>query len=211
MITTLTANEIVEMIHGPAGMLEIAVCTPAEAIRNAWGIICHPHPLHGGTMYNKIVTTLAKTFQGLGVSTIRFNFRGVGRSEGQFDQGRGELDDLLAVIDWAQQIRLSKELWLGGFSFGACVVAKAATQIPLAKLVTIAPPVENVPMETLPPITCPWVLAQGDQDDVVSPKAVYDWIATRDPKPIVLRFPEAGHFFHGQLGELRSRLEEVLR
>ncbi len=210
MITTLTTNEIVETIHGPSGLLEIAVCTPEEITRNAWGIICHPHPLYGGTMYNKVVTTLAKTFQGLGVSTIRFNFRGVGRSEGKFDQGRGELEDLLAVIDWAQQIRLSKELWLGGFSFGACIAAKAATQIPVSKLVTIAPAVEHVEMQHLPPITAQWVLAQGDKDDVVSPKAVYDWIATRDPKPMLLRFPEAGHFFHGQLGELRRKLEECL-
>jgi alpha/beta superfamily hydrolase len=162
-------------------------------------------------MYNKVVTTLTKTFQNLGISTIRFNFRGVGRSEGQFDQGKGELDDLVAVIDWAQQMRMGRELWLGGFSFGACIAAKAATQLPVTQLITIAPPVEYTLMQNLTPILCPWILVQGDKDDVVSAESVYDWAKQREPKPVLLRFAEAGHFFHGQLGELRTRLEEVLK
>jgi alpha/beta superfamily hydrolase len=140
----------------------------------------------------------------MGVTTVKFNFRGVMRSEGRFDQGNGELEDLLAVIDWVQQQRVKNEIWLAGFSFGAFIAARAATQIPINKLVTVAPPVENFPMQHLPPITCPWVLVQGELDDVVSPKAVFDWAETRNPKPTIIRFPQAGHFFHGQLSELRA-------
>jgi uncharacterized protein len=211
MISTLTQQETKTLIQGPAGQLEVVLATPTEEARSAWGIVCHPHPLFGGTMHNKVVTTLVKTFQGLGVPTVRFNFRGVGLSEGTFDQGQGELYDLLAVIEWVQQQGIKNEIWLAGFSFGAYVAAKAATTIPVSKLVTVAPPVEHFPMVSLPPITCPWVLVQGEVDEVVPPKAVLEWAESREPKPVILRFPEAGHFFHGQLGELRERIAGVLK
>jgi alpha/beta superfamily hydrolase len=160
-------------------------------------------------MHNKVVTTLVKTFQGLSVPTVRFNFRGVGQSQGTFDNGEGELDDLLAVIDWVQQQGVKNEIWLAGFSFGAYIAAKAATKIPVNKLVTVAPPVQHFPMQALAPITCPWVLVQGELDDVVPPQEVFAWAKTRVPEPIILRFPKAGHFFHGQLGELRMRIAEA--
>lgn len=211
MITTATKKEIIQLIAGPVGQLEVAVSEPIGESRSAIGIVCHPHPLFGGTMDNKVVTTLTKTFQYLGLHVVRFNFRGVGRSVGAFDHGNGELEDLLAVIDWMQQQHPSREIWLAGFSFGAFVAAKAATQLPINNLVLVAPAVQHFPMQSLPPILCPWVLVQGEKDDVVPPKEVFVWAETRDPKPIILRFPEAGHFFHGQLGELRMRLEEVLR
>lgn len=203
-------TEKTQLIEGPTGKLELAVSGPVGEPRNAWGIVCHPHPLYGGTMHNKVVTTLAKTFQYMGVSTIRFNFRSVMRSEGKYDEGNGELDDLLAVIDWVQHQQIKKEIWLAGFSFGAYIAAKAATQIPVNKLVTVAPPVLHFPMSALPPITSPWVLVQGERDDVVPPKEVLDWAESRNPKPIIIRFPQAGHFFHGQLSELRTRIEEAL-
>ena len=182
MITTRT-REITQIINGPAGKLEVAISEPLGEERNAFGVICHPHPLYGGTMHNKIVTTLAKTFQNMGVVTVRFNFRGVMESEGRFDKGDGELQDLLAVINWLQKERAKKELWLGGFSFGAYIAAKAATEIQTEKLVTIAPPVQHFPMQNLPPITCPWVLVQGELDDVVPPKEVLEWAEARVPKP----------------------------
>lgn len=210
MITTLTKTETTQLIAGPAGQLELVVSEPTHTPRSAWGIVCHPHPLFGGTMNNKVVTTLVKTFQGMGVATVRFNFRVVGQSEGRFDQGQGELEDLLAVIDWVQQQQIRNEIWLGGFSFGSYVAAKAATRIPVNKLVTIAPPVQHFPMQELPPITCPWILVQGELDDVVPPQEVFTWAEERNPKPIIIRFPEAGHFFHGQLAELRARIQEAL-
>lgn len=211
MITTLVRQEVTELINGPAGKLEIAMSEPTTMPRSAWGIVCHPHPLHGGTMQNKVVTTLVKVFHDLGLHTVRFNFRGVGRSEGQFDQGVGELEDLLAVIDWVQQQRIQSELWLAGFSFGASIAAKAATQIPINRLITVAPPVEHFSMQHLPPIICPWILVQGEKDDVISPQAVLAWAEQREPKPTIIRFPEADHFFHGQLTELRIKIEEVIR
>lgn len=210
MITTPT-REITQLIEGPAGKLQVAVGEAIGQERRAIAVVCHPHPLHGGTMHNKIVTTLAKTFQGMGVTTIRFNFRGVMESEGRFANGEGELEDLLAVINWIQKEKGDKELWLGGFSFGSYVVAKAASQIPVNKLVTIAPPVEHFPLKDLPPITCPWILVQGELDDIVPPQAVFAWAESRNPRPVIIRFKEAGHFFHGQLAELRMQIEEALK
>lgn len=209
MISTKT-TQATQLINGPAGKLEIAVIEPTEEERSAWGVICHPHPLHGGTMNNKVVTTLAKTFQGLGLNTVCFNFRGVGKSEGEYDEGAGEINDLLAVVDWVQQTSRQKEVWLAGFSFGAYIAASAAPIIDAKRLVTVAPAVQHFPMETLPPILCPWVLVQGERDDVVPPDLVFKWAENRDPKPVIIRFPEAGHFFHGQLSELRTRIADAL-
>ena len=210
IITPGIRTQNAELIQGPSGQLEVVQEKPIGKDRSAFAIVCHPHPLYGGTMDNKVVTTLVKSFQYLGLHTARFNFRGVGRSEGQFDHGQGELEDLLAVINWMQAQHPSREIWLAGFSFGAYVAAKAATQLPISVLVTVAPAVHHFPMELLPPIKCKWVLVQGEQDDVVPPAQVFAWAESRNPPPIILRFPEAGHFFHGQLGELRTRLEEAL-
>lgn len=198
------------LIPGAAGDIEL-IETPAENNSiSATAIICHPHPLFGGTMNNKVVTTLARVFHELGLHTIRFNFRGVGKSSGKYDEGRGEVEDLLAIAAWIKKSRPLDALWLAGFSFGAYVATKAATQLSVAQLVTIAPQVSRFKEEIMPPITCPWVLVQGEKDEVVSPEDVFAWIETLDPKPQVIRMPEAGHFFHGQLLELREKLTAVL-
>lgn len=208
MISTKTKTETDALIDAPQGKLELIV--GKENNKPSWGIVCHPHPLHGGTMNNKVVTTLVKTFQGMGLNTIRFNFRGVGQSTGSFDEGNGELVDLFSVIDWVQREHGGADFWLAGFSFGAYVAYRAATTFPAKALVTVAPPVEHFPMQELPPVLCKWVLVQGERDEVVPPKAVFDWAEERDPKPIVIRFPEAGHFFHGQLTELRMEITRAL-
>lgn len=211
MITTYVKDEVATTIHGPAGLLEIAIAEPpALTGRKAWGIVCHPHPKFGGSMHNKVVTTLAKVFRELGGISVRFNFRGVGNSEGAYDNGEGELDDLMAVIDWVLQERPDHEIWLAGFSFGAYIALKAATKIPVAKLVTVAPAVNHFHLENLSAVTCPWVLAQGERDEIVPAQEVFAWAEKRDPKPIILRFPEAGHFFHGELNMLHTRLVEAL-
>src|SRR5579864_8258928 len=103
MIITRSEQENIELINGPAGKLEVAVEKPVGESHKGIGIVCHPHPLFGGTMHNKVVTTLAKTFQNAGLTAVRFNFRGVGRSEGVYAEGEGELADLLAVIGWLEQ------------------------------------------------------------------------------------------------------------
>jgi len=209
MITTKTKSETDTLIDSPEGKLELIV--GKENNKPGWGIVCHPHPLHGGTMNNKVVTTLVKTFQGIGLNTIRFNFRGVGQSTGTFDHGNGEVIDLISVIDWIQREHGGTDFWLAGFSFGAYIAAKAATSFPAKALVTVAPPVKNFPMQDLPPILCKWILVQGERDEVVAAKDVFEWVEPRDPNPEVIRFPEAGHFFHGQLIELRLQIEEALK
>ena len=199
------------MLSGPAGDLEV-VASPAVGVRDksAVAIVCHPHPLHGGTMTNKVVTTLVKTFRELGLATVRFNFRGVGKSAGRFADGVGEVEDLLAVVDWVKKMLPNDDLWLAGFSFGGYIAAKVATQIPVAQLVTVAPQASRFTAEPFPPIMCPWVLVQGERDEVVPPEEVFAWVETLDRKPIVIRMPGAGHFFHGQLLELQKKLQGVL-
>jgi uncharacterized protein len=200
-------------IEGPSGKLEAleTEIKPEISSRQATAIICHPHPLFGGTMNNKVVSTLARAFSNLGFRTIRFNFRGVGQSEGHFDEGVGELEDLQAVIAWVKLRYPEEGIALSGFSFGAAISARAAATLPdCLQLVSIAPPVPRFGLPSLEPIACPWLVVQGDQDDVVLPEDVYAWIETRNPKPKLIRFEKAGHFFHGQLTELREALEETL-
>jgi len=198
------------LLPGPAGNLEV-IASPAEENnhQSITAVICHPHPLFGGTMNNKVVTTLARTFHELGLATVRFNFRGVGKSTGTHADGVGEVDDLLAVVDWVKKTCPDNQLWLAGFSFGGYIAARVATQIPVAQLVTVAPQASRFTAE-FPPIIVPWVLVQGEEDDVVSPQEVYAWIDTLEHKPVLIRIPGAGHFFHGKLLELRDRLEQVL-
>ena len=108
------------LLRGPAGNIECAVDVPGAACeRPGTIVICHPHPEHGGTMHNKVVTILERSMRELGLRTVRFNFRGVGRSDGLFDDGYGETDDLFAVVEWVRRTRPDDTLWLGGFSFGS--------------------------------------------------------------------------------------------
>ena len=210
MLGLLSREETAVTIKGPVGELEAIIAEPIGRDRKALGFVCHPHPLYGGTMTNKVVTTLVKTFQHQGLTTVRFNFRGVGKSEGGFDQGVGELNDLLAVIKWVQKEYPMQEIWLAGFSFGAFIATKASTMLVAKTLVTVAPPVERFPMDDVSPVVDKWVLVQGEKDDVVAAPQVLAWAESRKPQPDIIRFPEAGHFFHGQLGELRVKIEETL-
>src|SRR5690625_6487933 len=143
---------------------------PDEA-RAVTAVLCHPHPQHGGTMRNKVVTIMERSLRELGLRTLRFNFRGVGKSEGEFDDGAGELDDLLAVVDWVRRARPNDILWLGGFSFGGYIALKGAQSLPVAQLLTIAPPVERYGFADLQAPDCPWLCVQQDDDDVGSPPA----------------------------------------
>src|SRR5512134_2144011 len=129
-------------IDGPAGPLEGRVEDPkSDAAPAVVGVVCHPHPLHGGTMQNKVVHTLGRAMQELGAPTLRFNFRGVGRSAGRYDAGAGELEDALAACAWAREHWRCEALWLAGFSFGAAIALQAAGPVRPGRLVTVAPPV----------------------------------------------------------------------
>ena len=213
-ITDIPSPDKPIIISGPAGALEAMITLPAAGTpAKAIGIVCHPHSLYGGSMKNKVVTTLARVFKDLGAVVIRFNFRGVGASEGAFDHGIGETDDLLAVIQWAQLAYPDHDLWLAGFSFGSYVAARTAAFLhaKITKLVLVAPAVNHFDFAALPPFSCPTWVVQGDQDEVVPAAEVYDWIKHRTPPPELLRFPDATHFFHGKLKELQSELIRVLR
>lgn len=185
-------------VDGPAGRIEAVITDPGES-RRGYALIAHPHPLHGGTLDNKVVQTLAKTFHTLGFAAVRFNFRGVGGSDGVFDDGRGELEDLLAVERFAKERFGNIETVLAGFSFGSFVAASAAEQFDARYLVLIAPAVGRFPLGTVPKDT---LVIHGEEDDVVPLSDVFDW-ARPQQVPVVV-FPGTGHFFHGVLIELQN-------
>lgn len=201
----LLRNEVIQFIEGKAGQLELVISHPTDASVNGLAIVCHPHPLYGGTLYNKVVTAMVKTYQALNLATIRFNFRGAGESAGQYSHGQGECDDLFSVIAYAQKEWPIAALYLAGFSFGAYVATRVACQMNPTHLLTIAPPVRNFVMQDLHP-TCPWALVQGDQDEIVATNDVYAFAASRRHPPDIIRMPTATHFFHGQLKELQETL-----
>ncbi|MGH8199781.1 MAG: alpha/beta hydrolase [Steroidobacteraceae bacterium] len=203
-------------LRGPAGEIEALAELPAEeraaggGAPAAFGVVCHPHPLYGGTLDNKVVYTLARAFVELGVPAIRFNFRGVGGSAGQYDEGAGETDDALAVIAYGRERWPGAVPWLGGFSFGGAVAVRAAVRARPERLVTVAPGITRVTMEGVASPTCPWLIAQGDADDVIDPAAVLEWAGRQSPAPTVRVLCGAGHFFHGRLHELRAVVLDFL-
>jgi hypothetical protein len=180
--------------------MECAVDAPVDIIRGV-AVICHPHPQHGGTMDNKVVQTLARALRQIGYRTVRFNFRGVGVSQGRWDEGRGEVDDALAVVAALREPGLA--LVLAGFSFGAYVAAEAAARLPeearAERLVLVGPSTQKQQLPTVPDDT---LVIHGELDDVVPLAATLAW-ARPQSLPIVV-VPGGGHFFHGQLGLLKS-------
>lgn len=196
------------IIAGPSGPLEAIVEDPGLSPRHI-AVICHPHPLQGGTMNNKVVHTLARACNECGAPSVRFNYRGVGNSAGRYDEGVGETDDALAVIAWARVRWPAAELWLGGFSFGGGVALRAAVQAAPVRLVTVAPAAARSPAPAVLP-ACPWLLIQGDADEVIEPSLVLSWVESLTIKPQVQLMTGAGHFFHGRLVELRSSVTQWL-
>jgi len=195
-------------LAGPAGAIEVASAWP-EAPRRGMALICHPHPLFGGTMDNKVVTTLERVFLELGLKTLRFNFRGVGASAGVHDNGVAEGDDVAALVAWLRAVLPDHALWLAGFSFGSHVAARMARAVGAVQLVSIAPPVTKWDFDAISP-GCPWLVVQGEQDEVVEPEAVYRWAAARPDPPTLIRMADTSHFFHGRLVELRQHLHQAL-
>lgn len=198
----MAASEAV-IFQGSAGQLEGLLDAPLDAAR-AIAVVCHPHPLRQGAMTNKVAYILARAFNDLGAVSLRFNFRGVGNSAGSFDDGVGETADALAAMDWLSARYPSLPLWLGGFSFGAYVALRAQSERPVLRLVTVAPAVERFTTAAIVPPVYPWLLIQGDADEVVSPQAVYRWMAGLSQPPQLKVLQGAGHFFHGRLNELRQ-------
>ena len=196
-------------LPGPAGALEVAVDPPeADAVpRPLVAVLCHPLPTEGGTMHNKVVTIAARSLRELGATTVRFNFRGTGHSEGTFDHGEGELDDLRAVVAWVRAARPHSALWLGGFSFGAYVSLRGAMELRPSLLLSIAPPAGRWGFERIATPTMPWLVVQGEEDEIVDPQAVYDWLAGIGADAELVRMPETSHFFHRKLMDLRGAIK----
>ena len=196
-------------IDGPSGNLE-AILENLSAASKGIMIVCHPHPLHGGTMQNKVVHTLARSAQALGLASLRFNYRGVGQSGGEYDEGKGETEDLLAVIDWLDGQFPAIPIWLAGFSFGAYVAMSASTRRHTTQLITVAPAVNLLRFEGIRLPECPWLLIMGDQDEIVPFGTVTDWVAGLAHGPETVYFQDTGHFFHGQLVNLKNSVIERL-
>ena len=213
-MTSAPADDASLFLPGPAGRIEAALDPPEAdvAARPVLAIVCHPLPTEGGTMHNKVVTMAARALREVGATTLRFNFRGVGQSEGRFDDGVGELDDLRAVAAWARTRHPDKALWLAGFSFGAWVSLRLATELRAAALVSIAPPVGrswNFSGIEIP--ATPWLVVQGEADEIVDPQAVFDWLATLPRQPQLVRMPDTSHFFHRKLIDLRGAVKHGVR
>jgi uncharacterized protein len=187
-------------LMGPAGALECSIDQPTTAPVGV-AVVCHPHPLFGGTLDNKVVQTLARAFVQLGYTSVCFNFRGIGQSQGAWDEGRGEVDDALAVVQ-AQRLP-GLPLVLSGFSFGGFVAAQAASRLPAneaaQRLVLVGPAVQNFAVPKVPANT---LVVHGEVDEVVPLNAVFDW-ARPQQLPITV-IPGAVHFFHGQLAVLKQ-------
>jgi uncharacterized protein len=182
-----------EFAAGPAGRIECAVDQPDGEARGA-ALIAHPHPLFGGTLDNKVVQTLARAFVELGYETWRPNFRGVGGTEGVHDEGRGELEDLQAVLE---SIKMQKFV-LAGFSFGASLVARLAEKVDEEWLVLIGLGITRLEAPAVPAST---LVIHGENDDTVPLAAVLDWARPQELPVVVV--PGADHFFHRKLHVLK--------
>lgn len=200
-------------LAGPAGALEVAVDVPDDEVtpRDLVAVVCHPLPTEGGTMHNKVVTMVARTLRELGATTVRFNFRGTGASEGAFDEGEGEAEDLRAVVDWVRASRPGATLWLAGFSFGAYVSIRMAGELQADALISVAPPAGRWDFERMRKPTMPWLVVQGEADEIVDPQAVYDWLDRIDAQAELVRMPDTSHFFHRKLIDLRGVLRSGTR
>ena len=200
-------------LQGPAGVLEVAVDRPESEVTPLplTVVLCHPLSTEGGSITNKVVTMAARSLRELGASTVRFNFRGVGQSAGSFDHGEGELQDLLAVVQWVREQRPDDDLWLAGFSFGAYVSLRANDTVLPDALISIAPPAGRWDFDKIATPVCPWLVIQGENDEIVDPQAVYDWIDTLKRKPDLVRMPDTSHFFHRKLIDLRGALQHGVK
>ena len=206
------------LVPGPDGLIEL-VMEAGERLEQSHplvAVIAHPHPLYGGSMDNKVVTTLSRLYRQLGVDVLRFNFRGIGSSEGVHDEGRGEVDDMLAVVKYARQQKPEARIILAGFSFGSAIAAAASEvlsseNLACQHLLLVAPPVDRYQYAPSGAFTCPTCIVIGGLDDIVDANTVADWVSAMAAPPRLVCIPEASHFFHGELVTLKTKLEtEIL-
>ncbi|MFI4962298.1 MAG: alpha/beta hydrolase [Legionellales bacterium] len=204
-----TPGEHPLILQGKAGTLEAVLTVPAQIDSDYIAILGHPHSLQGGTMNNKVVTTMARVFKELNIGSLRFNFRGVGQSEGAYDEGIGESEDMIAIAREWQRQRPSAHFIFAGFSFGSYVAYRSAASFEGSLLITIAPPVHHYDYTELQPILQSWLIVQGNADEVVPADLVLDFAKNRQLP--VLEFPDTGHFFHGKLLDLKAQLLDYVQ
>lgn len=201
------------LFAGETGDIETLIEHPS-GMPCAIAVACHPHPLFGGTLTNKVIHTVSRAFMAAGAIALRFNFRGVGASSGTHDHGEGETRDLLALVEQARARWPHLPLWLGGFSFGAWVSLRAQHVLRPALLVSVAPPVGRWDFSAVVPPKCPWLVIQGDQDELVDVEAVSRWLgesaARMETPPQLVRLADADHFFHGRLHEVKDAVADFV-
>ena len=197
-------------LDGPAGKLEGLLEFQDSSTPGGSAVICHPHPAHGGTMHNKVAHTLARAFVRLDFVALRFNFRGTGKSEGGYDEGRGELLDALAAVRWIRERNPGLPLWLAGFSFGAAIAIRAAIRTNPDGLISVAPAASRFATDMGSQPSCPWLIVHGDQDELIDINESVEWVNQLDPGPELTVFPDTTHFFHGKLLLLRQAVEEFV-
>jgi hypothetical protein len=199
------------LLPGGAGRIEALVVAPDRPPAGI-AVVCHPHPLHGGALTNKVAYTLASCAVKAGLVAARFNFRGVGRSEGAHDEGRGETEDTLAVAAWLRERAPGAALLLAGFSFGAFVSLKAAARARPALQVSVAPPFKYFESEPLPPRPdAPWLVVHGRDDEVVDYESTRAVLARYAPPPELATLDGVGHYYHGRLGDLAATVSGFIR
>lgn len=201
------------MLDGPVGRLE-ALYLDVPGARGV-ALLCHPNPVQGGTMLNKVVSTLQRSARDAGLATLRFNYRGTGSSAGAHDMGSGEVDDAQAAANWLRTKHPELPITLLGFSFGGFVAASLAGRLeragaPLSRLFMCAPAVMRLTAEHPLPERVPMAVIQPENDEVVAPALVYDWSATLSRPHELLKVAECGHFFHGKLTDLKALVEPRL-
>lgn len=197
-------------LEGPVGQLEAILERPGEGALAGAAVVCHPHPQHGGTLHNKVAHTLARAFLRSGFEVLRFNFRGTEHSEGRYDNGVGELDDALAAIDYMRARHGAYPLWLAGFSFGAAIAVKAAVATHIDGLISVAPAISRFASGMASQPECPWLIVQGDEDELVDVEETVAWVDSLEPGPELLVVSGGEHFFHGRLTDLRDAVIEFV-
>jgi len=206
-MTDLTGNTFLE---GPAGKLEAILKEPAGAVTRA-AIVCHPHPLFGGTMHNKVVFRIARAFADAGFAVLRFNFRGTGRSEGEHDSGRGEQDDLRTAIEFIERRFPGAEIWLAGFSFGSAVMLRAAAcDDRVRAIIPVGVPVSRQDFSDVAHCNKPKLLIQGSNDQYGPLDQLERFFESLDEPKQMIIIHDADHFFEGHLPELAETVTKFI-
>ena len=200
-------------VDGKAGIIEATHDKIKDANFEVVAIICHPHPLYQGTMHNKVVTTIARAMKSCKIESFRFNYRGVGDSQGEYGEGFGETEDLISMCEWVKENTSAKEIILCGFSFGGAVAYMALEKLDMvSSMVSIAPAVDRFDLDGYSQPTIPWLVVQGTDDDIVNPQSVFDFMEKQDNSNLTLiKVDEVGHFFHGKLTELKGNIENFVK